>query len=222
MDEILAHKLALPSNVKLDPNICIIEDMWWSMDDLPAYPYLLKTNKDFISKITPHLKGTDTAVQAGGHCGWMVRELNKEFKDLYIFEPNNTMFTCLCLNLPGDNIFKFQACVGNEHKLVGMDVQPKAAGAGFINGIGRIPMLKIDDLNLEHCDFIQLDLEGFEYNALLGAENTISKFRPLLCLERYWGYRYGSTEVNFSSFLTKYGYKEVAALGESDHIYKSN
>lgn len=221
MGELMYTKIVLPDNIKLDPNICIIGDMWWSMNDLSAYPYLLETNKDFLSKITPHLKGKDTAVQAGGHCGYMVRELTKEFKYIYAFEPNSTMFTCLCMNLPGDNVFKIQACIGNENKLVSMDVQKDQAGAGFINGTGRIPMLKIDDLNLEHCDFIQLDLEGFEYNALLGAENTISKFRPLLCIENAWGKRYSIYPAMLHTFLTKYGYIEVDRLGESDHIYKS-
>jgi FkbM family methyltransferase len=32
-------------------------------------------------------------------------------------------------------------------------------------------------------DFIKIDVEGFEYQVLLGSENTISKYRPILLIE---------------------------------------
>jgi hypothetical protein len=41
----------------------------------------------------------------------------------------------------------------------------------------------IDDLDLSSCDFIMLDTEGYEYNVLLGAMQTIEKFQPLISLE---------------------------------------
>jgi hypothetical protein len=48
---------------------------------------------------------------------------------------------------------------------------------------GFIPTFTIDSLNLNSCDAIQLDIENAEYDALIGAEQTINKFRPIIILE---------------------------------------
>jgi len=42
--------------------------------------------------------------------------------------------------------------------------------------------IKIDDLNLKP-DLIKLDIEGYEYKALLGAVKTIKKFKPIIYIE---------------------------------------
>jgi len=46
-----------------------------------------------------------------------------------------------------------------------------------------IPCLTIDSLPLTSCDFIQLDVEGYEPKILAGAKNTIEKFRPVIAAE---------------------------------------
>ena len=45
------------------------------------------------------------------------------------------------------------------------------------------PIHRIDDLNLTQCDLIHLDIEGYEYFALLGAMSTIKKYSPVIALE---------------------------------------
>lgn len=215
LDMIIENREDIHSNL-----IKINEEYWWHTEDIPAYEYLVNTNKDFMNKIIPYLSNNKVAVQAGGHCGWMVKEINKHIDTIYTFEPNYLSFLCLTLNCPEENIFKFQLCVGNEHKLVDMVNHAGGVGANYVNGSGKIPMLKIDDLNLEACDFMQLDLEGYEYNAMLGAENTIKKFKPILCLERYWGESRGFPEAETDRFLINLGYSLVDRIGDSDHVYK--
>jgi len=206
---------------KIPEDIFLInEDMWWSKDDVGAYDYLVNTNKDFIERIRYHLTGNTVAIQAGGHCGWMIRELNKQFDYIYTFEPNYLEFTALCMNLPYPNVFKFNACVGNERKMVDMAKHAGQSGANFVSGQGNIPILLIDDLNVDCCNFIQLDLEGYEYYALLGAKNTIEKYKPVLCIERYWNDRFNISAQTIDNLLQSWGYQLVERLGESDHIYK--
>ena len=48
------------------------------------------------------------------------------------------------------------------------------------DGTGAIPVLSIDQLGLNNCDLIHLDIEGGEYDALMGAEHTIKRFGPLI------------------------------------------
>jgi FkbM family methyltransferase len=205
---------------KIPKDIFLINgDMWWSKDDIGAYEYFLTYDAGFIDYIKPHLDNTRVCVQAGGHCGWMTRELDKIFDYIYTFEPNPLEFTALCMNMPGDNIFKFNACIGNEHKCVSMTSAPTQSGAGYVDGEGKIPTFLIDDMNLDICDYIQLDLEGYEYFALQGAEKTIERLHPVLCIERYWGHRYNITNEILESFLNKHGYKFIGRM-DSDHFYK--
>jgi hypothetical protein len=66
----------------------------------------------------------------------------------------------------------------------------------------------IDDLNLECCDLIHLDIEGYELHALMGARNTIEKHQPLIVLEYYepWAKRYNTSLIEIESFLSNCGY----------------
>jgi len=207
----------------LDSNIFFINnDMWWSKEDIPAYDYLKKDNKDMVDKYKPYLRSNDVVVQAGAHCGFVIRELKQYFKRIYTFEPCASMFLAMCMNNPESNIYKFNACLGNEHKLVNMaDWEGQGKGASHVQGIGSVPMLMIDDLNLDKCDLIELDLEGYEYYALLGAVKTIEKFKPLLCIECHWSdIRYGITQAKLEEFLKSFGYIYVANSGTDDRLYQ--
>jgi hypothetical protein len=95
----------------------------------------------------------------------------------------------------------------------------------------------VDDLNLNACDFIQLDLEGYEFSALQGARKTIEKYKPLLCIEvgepdlktsdTGWGRRYGiSIEKLEDLIISDFGYefvghhKDLGGVASWDKIYK--
>jgi len=53
----------------------------------------------------------------------------------------------------------------------------------------KVKALKIDtiveELGLEKVDFIKMDIEGAEIDALLGAEQTIKRFKPKLAICTY-------------------------------------
>ena len=137
-------------------------------------------------------KHFDVVVQAGGGCGMYPRLLSKRFKVVYTFEPHYINFFCLASNCLSPNIYKMQAALGNENKMVGMVCTERNFGEGTIidekslkDGTvqGTIPMLKIDQLDLWKCDLIWLDIERYEKYAIEGAVETIKKFRPVVVLE---------------------------------------
>ena len=53
----------------------------------------------------------------------------------------------------------------------------------------RVPMTTIDkfvlDNNLKKVDFIKMDTEGYEKQVILGAKETIKRFKPVLALSAY-------------------------------------
>jgi FkbM family methyltransferase len=178
-------------------------------------------NDRLYNDILPYLKSTNVMVQAGGNCGRVMKPFLNIFKHIYTFEPNPLNFYCLVNNLTGSNVYKFQACLGNEHKMVSMDtIYPNDNGAFYVSGKGNIPTLKIDDLNLDECDFIQLDIEGFEYQALLGGIETIKKYYPVICVEWHkdWAGRYGNTFENMNGLLSDLGYS-IQNTNDADLIY---
>lgn len=198
-------------------------DMWWSKGDIPGYEYLKISHQNEWNLIEPYLKNKRVVIQAGGHCGFVPKYLKKHFEVVYTFEPDSGMFLALCMNNPDKNVIKIQACLGYEHRLVGMKINEgcPASGANFVSGKGILPMFTIDDLNLDVCDFIMIDTEGYEYPILLGAKNTIEMHKPLLCLERFWGPRTtGIPESKMDELLKSWGYNEVSFTGESDHVYQ--
>lgn len=58
-------------------------------------------------------------------------------------------------------------------------------GASFLTPDGEIPVSleTIDSLGLERLDFLHLDVEGYEYNALIGGAQTLARCRPVIVLE---------------------------------------
>ena len=63
-------------------------------------------------------------------------------------------------------------------------------------------MIAIDSLNLERLDFIKIDIEGMEVDALRGAESSLRKFKPQMLVEKI-----KSNEVQILEILDKLEYK---------------
>lgn len=125
----------------------------------------------------------DVAIQAGGNCGVWPAAMGLKFKTVYTFEPDPVNFRCLCANAPAGNVIKFNAALGIARGTVGMTQRPDNCGALQIDGVGSIPTIRIDDLGLEVCDLIYLDIEGFELAALRGGRQTIDRCRPVIAVE---------------------------------------
>ena len=46
-------------------------------------------------------------------------------------------------------------------------------------------MVKLDSILYDKgCDFMKIDVEGFEYAVIMGAINTILKYRPVIFYEK--------------------------------------
>lgn len=159
-----------------------------------------------------HCRGRDVVVQAGGNCGLYPKLFAKYFKRVYTFEPDALNFHCLVNNCQEENIVKINAALGDTNRLVGINNGSKGnSGAFTINEVGHIPTFTIDQLKLDKCDLIQLDIEGYEVHAIKGALETIKKFKPVISME--------TVIQETDQMLTNIGYKMVNQV-VSDKIYK--
>jgi FkbM family methyltransferase len=185
---------------------------------MQRYPVLPQT----ISELVPQKR---VVVQAGGNCGFYPKQYAALFNTVYTFEPDWLNFYCLNINVPESNVVKNQSCLGNSHQLVDLRIKEKNRGKNYVAGTGRYPTYRIDDLNLDVCDLIHLDIEGYEYYALQGATETISKCKSVIVIEM-WDQLSGRFEDDINAktelLLSSLGYTYLQTFHESDKVYIPN
>jgi FkbM family methyltransferase len=109
------------------------------------------------------------------------------------FEPQRIVYQTLCANIALNsllNVHCVQQAVGSEPGSIvvphlNYQAENNFGGlslGGFTNG-ERVPLVTIDSLQLQSCDFIKLDVEGMEREAILGGRATLEKFKPILYVE---------------------------------------
>lgn len=163
-------------------------DKWvWPADDAdlfigPASDWLFSHNERFFQFI----KKTDVCIQAGGACGMYPKLLARRFNTVYTFEPHYENFYFLNRNCPEENIVKFNAALGAKSGFICMEKQDNANRGQFEvskTKTGRVPMMTIDSFKFLDVDFIQLDLEGHDLEAIKGGIKTIKKYKPVISIE---------------------------------------
>lgn len=185
------------------------DGLLWPIGDKMAYPTIIGELAE-IPVILGYCKGRRACIQAGGNAGLWPRVLAPEFEHLYTFEPDRTLFHCLVNNVPAENVTFINSALGESHKLVGMDRAnwPFNVGAMQTTKEGRIPTTRIDDLCVVDCDLLQLDIEGAEYHALKGAEQTIAASKPVIVLElRKNGRSFGVFDQTIREYVESLGYR---------------
>jgi FkbM family methyltransferase len=162
--------------------------------------------------ILEHVPGRKLCIQAGGCLGMYPRLLSDIFHWVYTFEPDQHNFFCLAQNCQKDRIIKFQAALGAEPKRTGLNrLSEKNVGMHTIQDGDEFPVMTIDSFDYPTVDFIQLDIEGYEVEALNGAMKTIEKYKPVIMVE--------SPRDKIADMLAPFGYKLVAR-SFSDGFYK--
>jgi len=164
-----------------------VQNWIWPRTDTSTWDIIID---DWVSshkeKYLRWTKGRDVVVQAGGNCGLYPRLLSNIFGTVYTFEPDPLNFYCLVRNCQVENIVKYQAALGSHHSSIVIHrLTEENVGMHRVseNENGRVMQLKIDDLDLRYCDLICLDVEEYEINALLGATETLKKFKPTVVVE---------------------------------------
>lgn len=100
-------------------------------------------------------------------------------------------------------------------------------GFAHLNEKPKIPVMKIDDMGLEHVDIITIDIEGSEYEALQGAKELILRDKPILFVsvhpEFMWREHHHSPD-DLHVMLSQWGYEGTyLAFDHEQHwMYKWN
>jgi hypothetical protein len=83
------------------------------------------------------------------------------------------------------------------------------------NGL-QIECRIIDNLNIENVGYIKMDIEGHEYEALMGLKNILIRDHPTLLIEIH-----DSTPTRNSTFtiLQELGYNNYIKVTHCDYIF---
>lgn len=161
---------------------------------LDRYGEFSKEETDFLLALT----GPGSVVVDGGaNLGALTIPLAKRvgtYGLVYAIEPQRLTYQALCGNVALNslpNVVTLHAALGRAPDTIRVpDLDPTHPNnfGGFslrdTKHEGRkVPVMRIDDLNLPGCTLLKLDLEGMERDALAGAKRTIRDHQPLIYLE---------------------------------------
>jgi len=144
----------------------------------------------------------DMVLDCGAHVGVFTRfALRRGAAQVVAIEPDPTNLACLEENFANEisdgRVRVVRAGVwDHETTLTLFHVEEANSGMqGFVgeaektSGIPGIPVRPLDvivrELELDRVDFIKMDIEGSEARALLGAKETLARFRPKMAICSY-------------------------------------
>jgi FkbM family methyltransferase len=172
-----------------------------------------------IGQWLEHCPGRRECVQAGGNVGVFPKALAGHFATVYTAELDAENFADLTANGMPDNVRAFHSALGEQTGRVGCHHAPLPI-SHYVEPGDTVPMLAIDDWALQECDLIALDVEGYEWPAMKGAEATIRRCHPLLVIEtKGHGSRYGYTDAEMAAWLEGLGYRMVERVNK-DNVWR--
>jgi FkbM family methyltransferase len=175
---------------------------------------------DDIREALSKFEGGRVAIDGGANVGAYTRIMLDRFETIYAFEPAPDTFAALERNLQdwgvSDRVYAYQAALSDRKESVSLRARPgRRSVTRRVVGSGDIPAMPIDDLQLEALDFVKLDLEGYEYRALLGARETLLRTRPYVLFEdkEHKAELYGAAQ-GAHEFLESLGARLIARVGK--------
>ena len=172
-----------------------------------------------------HVKQHRTVIDIGGHIGISVACWSPLFEKVIAFEPMVDHYECLLKNTADlANVEAYNCAIGNESKtLRGAYKSGKNSGSFQLidddkqvkrdTKVYEIPTRTLDEFDFDHVDLIKVDVEGWEFEVLQGAVETIKQNRPTLMIEFTKGGNHKSMhryDVSaYYDLISELGYKAV-------------
>jgi len=140
--------------------------------------------REFILKHIPNKK---TFIDVGTNVGIWSRPMIAYFNSVVSYEPSKQNLECLKANIP-TGIDLREKAVANFTGFADFRQAGKNCGDGKLCRQGvessyQVPVVKLDDEDLKNVDLIKIDVQGWEFEVLDGAQNLIKRDRPWVVFE---------------------------------------
>ena len=165
---------------------------------------------DFLRKT---VRNGDTILDIGANIGFyskILADLAGKTGKVYCFEPDAINYKHLVANIRGcETISSHQLAVSQnsgELKLYTskmLNVDHRTYQINEYDEVIRIPCVSIDDFvgGKFKVDFIKMDIQGYEYYALMGMEKTLEQNRSIQLIMELWPYGLQLSNTSFKDYL---------------------
>lgn len=172
---------------------------------------------DHLDRALEHVTSFRTAIDGGAHVGSWAVAMAQRFTCVHAFEPAQDTFACLVKNtvdVPNVRVWNLALGASQMKVRIGDDLTRQGnTGARFVQDGDQTSMIRIDDLTLPDVDLLKLDIESYEYFALLGAVDTMMRCKPIVVIEeKDFKQRFGLPRTAASDFLKTLGAKEIGRV----------
>ena len=180
--------------------------------------------------------GGITCIDVGANVGLWARDFAKNFLYLHAFEPLAENRICFARNMPSRGVetaiwslypFALGSCPGTAQFYIDPNCCGNAglSAEGVRNGPSKLKPTELKEITVEiktldsfkfvGVDLIKIDAEGSEHDVILGALETIKKYKPVLCLELPTRNAFDQQKFNqVESSILPLGYKLVDTIGK--------
>lgn len=174
------------------------------------------------TKAIKSVKSKRTAIDLGANLGIMSYRMCNDFRHVHAFEP--LFCDHLKENVKKDNITFYPYAVGEKEKTVTMRVgQYHSGGSNVVKTPSsksekyatEVRCVTVDSFDILDVDFIKIDVEDYEWYALLGCEKTIKKYNPTILMELK---RDNTHYKSIRNFMKELGYSGEY-VGELDCLF---
>lgn len=137
--------------------------------------------------ILKHIPKRETFVDVGANVGIWSIAMKQHFTNVISFEPSIQNRECLIANL-GQNSDIRPYAVGNQTGKVNFRDSIKNCGDSKIilekrENMYEVDIVRLDDQNIQNCSLIKIDVQGFEWPVIQGAEKIIEEQQPWIIFE---------------------------------------
>lgn len=162
-----------------------------------------------------------TAIDVGGHVGLWSIQMRARFQIVHAFEPMAKLRDCFSKNVDESNVLLHPVALGAEAGFAHMNYNPADSGGTHVKGKAEpdssaVKVETLDAYDLQDVDFIKIDCEGYEHLVVLGAKETIERWRPTMIVEqkpRKLAQNYGAHGQPALDILRRMGAEVVRELG---------
>ena len=136
----------------------------------------------YVKENRPNLKN---CIDVGSHVGFWSKDFTKLFTHTFAFDPIPQVRECYIKNITNSNYTLYPYGLGKENKKISVLYSPKETGNTHANDNGNLDVTvkTLDSFALEDIDYIKIDAEGYEIEALVGAKKLIEKCKPFIHIE---------------------------------------
>jgi FkbM family methyltransferase len=199
---------------------------WVVPDDDTRVSFLLENDTDMMNPsyedkyrklVIEHLPNKRTFVDVGANVGIWSLPMTQHFKKIISYEPSKQNIECIKTNIPTGIELRTKA-VADFNGEAKFHQAGKNCGDGKLcrEGVKSdyiVPVVKLDDENLQNVDMIKIDTQGWELDVLKGMYNIITTQRPWIMIEV-------NEDIDLCcKLMENYGYETVYVKSKRNFVW---